>query len=208
MRPVVSEALAAHPFSAAWLVCAGAVFKIFIFVLAIHIRCIEHQIFKVYNARNFYYPRIQSPIVNVTELIQSVLTPVALISGTGLITLTIQNRYGRVIDRLRQFSRELTEIGDRLPKRKEIVKAQMNILIKRGALLRNALFSLYLTVFLTVISSIFVLISSLATALLTLSLIFFASALFSLMVGMVVVLYEVIISYSAARNEALQTISM
>jgi len=146
--------------------------------------------------------------VNVTELIQSVLTPVALISGTGLITLTIQNRYGRVIDRLRQFSRELAEIGERSPKRKEIVKAQMNILIKRGALLRNALFSLYFTIFLTVASSIFVLISSLATALLTLSLIFFASALFSLMVGMVVVLYEVFISYSAARNEALQTISM
>jgi len=146
--------------------------------------------------------------VNVTELIQSVLTPVALISGTGLITLTIQTRYGRVIDRLREFSKELAEIGDRSPKRREIVKAQMDILIRRGALLRNALFSLYFTVFLTVLSSIFVLISSLGASLLTFSLIFFAAALFSLMVGMVIALFEVLISYSAARNEALQTISM
>ncbi len=146
--------------------------------------------------------------MNVTELIQSVLTPVALISGTGLITLTIQNRYGRVIDRLREFSKELAEIGDRSPKRREIVKAQMDILIRRGALLRNALFSLYFTVFLTVLSSIFVLISSLGASLLTFSLIFFAAALFSLMVGMVIALFEVLISYSAARNEALQTISM
>ena len=146
--------------------------------------------------------------MNVTELIQSVLTPVALISGTGLITLTIQTRYGRVIDRLREFSKELAEIGDRSPKRREIVKAQMDILIRRGALLRNALFSLYFTVFLTVLSSIFVLISSLGASLLTFSLIFFAAALFSLMVGMVIALFEVLISYSAARNEALQTISM
>ena len=146
--------------------------------------------------------------MSVTELIQSVLTPVALISGTGLITLTIQTRYGRVIDRLREFSKELAEIGDRSPKRREIVKAQMDILIRRGALLRNALFSLYFTVFLTVLSSIFVLISSLGASLLTFSLIFFAAALFSLMVGMVVALFEVLISYSAARNEALQTISM
>ena len=145
--------------------------------------------------------------MSVIELIYSVLTPVALVSGTGLIALSIQNRYGRVIDRLRSFSKELSELEED-SKRREIVKAQMQILIKRGALLRNALFTLYLTVFLTLLSSIFVLVSTFWTGALTASLIFFVLALITLMGGMIIVLIEVMISYSAAKNEAYRTLKI
>ena len=47
------------------------------------------------------------------DFLQACITPVALISGVGLLLLTITNRLGRTIDRTRQLVAE-TEKGNRI----------------------------------------------------------------------------------------------
>src|ERR1017187_8388948 len=52
------------------------------------------------------------PLTPVSELIpvlQVAIGPVILISGVGLLLLTLTNRYGRTIDRSRQLVREQRE---------------------------------------------------------------------------------------------------
>jgi hypothetical protein len=47
------------------------------------------------------------PTINFIEFLKACITPVALISGVGLLLLTITNRLGRTIDRVRSLVAEL-----------------------------------------------------------------------------------------------------
>ena len=49
---------------------------------------------------------------NFIQFLQACITPVALISGVGLLLLTITNRLGRTIDR--NTSRQAAELNDRM----------------------------------------------------------------------------------------------
>ena len=44
-------------------------------------------------------------------MLQVAIGPVILISGVGLLLLTLTNRYGRTIDRARHIVRELREVA-------------------------------------------------------------------------------------------------
>lgn len=67
-------------------------------------------------------------ILTVTQLIpvlQVAIGPVVLISGIGLLILSMTNRFGRVIDRGRSLTRELPEV----PRQDQIrVNEQLRIL--------------------------------------------------------------------------------
>ena len=74
--------------------------------------------------------------ISVNEFIpvlQVAISPVILISGIGLLLLTMTNRLGRVIDRSRFLWRELREMpsADR-----EAIHAQLKILTRRASLIR------------------------------------------------------------------------
>ena len=77
--------------------------------------------------------------------LQSSITPVALISGVGLLLLTITNRLARTIDR----SRKLLVL---LEKPEELKKArltkELGIMYKRSRFLRNAIGSIVVSMFL------------------------------------------------------------
>lgn len=77
--------------------------------------------------------------MTVTELIpvlQVAIGPVVLISGIGLLVLSMTNRFGRVIDRGRSLARELPEI----PRQDQIrVNEQLRILSRRAEYLRRAI---------------------------------------------------------------------
>lgn len=77
--------------------------------------------------------------MTVTELIpvlQVAIGPVVLISGIGLLILSMTNRFGRVIDRGRSLARELPEI----PRQDQIrVNEQLRILSRRAEYLRRAI---------------------------------------------------------------------
>jgi len=79
------------------------------------------------------------PVTSVSELIpvlQVAIGPVILISGVGLLLLTMTNRYGRVIDRSRLLCRDLPEVAG--PERERDL-AQLRILMRRAELIRLAI---------------------------------------------------------------------
>jgi hypothetical protein len=74
--------------------------------------------------------------MSLTEIIPTLqlsIGPVILISGVGLILLSLTNRYGRVIDRVRYLARDLPDAKneDRVS-----IQAQLKILSKRARLAR------------------------------------------------------------------------
>ncbi len=70
------------------------------------------------------------------EFIQSCITPVALISGIGLLLLTVANRLGRTIDRTRYL---VADLDQKEVKRREFKINEITILLKRGTYLRNSI---------------------------------------------------------------------
>jgi hypothetical protein len=74
-----------------------------------------------------------------TELIpvvQMAVGPVILISGIGLLILSMTNRFGRVIDRTRLFADALRKSGAENPDR---YTPQMEVLRARARILRTAI---------------------------------------------------------------------
>lgn len=70
------------------------------------------------------------------QFLQSSIAPIALISGVGLILLSLTNRLSRTIDRSRELIREYKTSGT---ERKEIVKKELEILNKRNQYLKSAM---------------------------------------------------------------------
>jgi len=75
-----------------------------------------------------------NPIISLKELVpilQLAIGPVILISGVGLLLLTLTNRFGRMLDRARLLNRETPTAAEA-----ESVKAQIAILHRRAEILR------------------------------------------------------------------------
>jgi hypothetical protein len=76
------------------------------------------------------------PSTRLTELIpvlQVAVGPVILISGVGLLLLSLTNRFGRAVDRSRQLIREMRETDDAHRLR---LAVQVNILFRRARLIQ------------------------------------------------------------------------
>jgi hypothetical protein len=69
----------------------------------------------------------------ITRVLQASISPVALISGVGLLVLSITNRLGRVMDRLRATAAEA-----RVNPADKHLAAQVNVLHRRARILRNS----------------------------------------------------------------------
>jgi hypothetical protein len=77
--------------------------------------------------------------------LQSSITPVALISGVGLLLLTLTNRLARTIDRSRSLL-ELIKGSETV--QKERLRKELGIMYRRSTLLRNAIGSIVISMFL------------------------------------------------------------
>lgn len=71
----------------------------------------------------------------IIKVLQVAVSPVILISGVGLLLLSITNRYGRVIDRSRFLGDEVRKSGQSCGH----VWEQVQILLKRARLLRASI---------------------------------------------------------------------
>jgi hypothetical protein len=83
-----------------------------------------------------------------SDILGAMITPVALLSGTGLFLLTTTNRLGRVVDRVRHLDKALEELRNApdSPRRDFLVERhlkQLDILERRGLALKNALWGLH-----------------------------------------------------------------
>ncbi|MCD6454422.1 MAG: DUF2721 domain-containing protein [Candidatus Aminicenantes bacterium] len=122
----------------------------------------------------------------VINLIKAALVPFVLISGEGLIALTMQNRYGRVIDRVRELHHRL-KIGE------EVRKEEFNVLYKRGLLLRNSMICLFSSIMFCLLTSII----TYWTGGSILSFVFFLFSLLLFFIGVLLAVIDLLVSYKA-----------
>jgi len=113
---------------------------------------------------------VDMPLTRFRELIpvlQEAIGPVILISGVGLLLLTLTNRFGRAVDRSRQLAKDMKEASE--PDRHRLAR-QIEILYRRAGLIR--------------ISITMAAVSLLLTAVLIISL--FVAALLKLEAGLLI----------------------
>ena len=108
-----------------------------------------------------------TPVHELIPVLQVAIGPVILISGVGLLLLTLTNRYGRTIDRSRQIVREKRECAEADRYRLE---GQVEILYRRARVIRLSI----------LLSGVSVLLASL------LIIVLFLTALFKLEVGLLI----------------------
>jgi len=76
--------------------------------------------------------------------LQSAITPVALISGVGLLLLSINNRLGRTIDRSREL---VSQLAGAPTGQQQRLKLELQLMYRRSRLLRNAIGSIVVSMF-------------------------------------------------------------
>lgn len=84
-------------------------------------------------------------IRTLSQVLQLSITPVALISGVGLLLLSMTNRLGRVIDRSRDLGREVSDTS--APHHASTV-TELRLLFRRARLLLAAVLLIGISVFL------------------------------------------------------------
>lgn len=75
-------------------------------------------------------------IIEFNSTLASALTPITLISGVGLLLLSMTNRYNHATDRVRQLLRERTAIA---PAQDPVLEQAITLIFKRAGLLKNAI---------------------------------------------------------------------
>lgn len=86
-----------------------------------------------------------SSLEQVIPQLRDAVGPVILISGVGLLLLTMTNRLGRAIDRSRQLTHELS--GQSGPER-AATQAQVDIIYRRARIIRQAILFSVMSAFL------------------------------------------------------------
>ena len=77
------------------------------------------------------------------NFLQSCIAPVALVSGIGLLLLTLTNRLGRTIDRTRNL---VTELDSNVTKKRNQKETEIRILFRRSNLLKNSIGSIVISI--------------------------------------------------------------
>jgi hypothetical protein len=98
----------------------------------------------------------------LVRLMSAALAPVIVISGAGLLLLSLTNRYGRIIDRARHLSREI-ELADPAATTHH-VQEQLQIVWRQARMLRFAIFMNALCILLVTVTVLAVFVESLAGA--------------------------------------------
>ena len=78
-----------------------------------------------------------TPVVQLIRILSASIAPVIVISGVGLLLLSMTNRYGRVIERARDFIKDLDATQD--DARRKLLVEQIRIIYRRARILRLAI---------------------------------------------------------------------
>ncbi|MBS7612350.1 DUF2721 domain-containing protein [Candidatus Bathyarchaeota archaeon] len=150
----------------------------------------------------------------IIPLLQVTLVPVVMISAVGLICLTVQTRYGRIIDRIRALNEEkraiktvlrITDASNpelhRQKERLEFVETILEKLTKRGLYLKWALFLMLSSVFCFIATSFLILMSAIGITQGYLILGLFSIGMICVLVGSLLLSLEVALSYTMTMME-------
>lgn len=108
--------------------------------------------------------------------LQSGITPIAMISGVGLILLTLNTRLGRTVDRSRTL---ILRIETEKSEKKEIIINELRILYRRSKILRSSIACITFSI----ITSSLIVAVLLAISITNLNLILIGKALFALSIA-------------------------
>lgn len=139
------------------------------------------------------------PLRDLIPVLQVANGPVILISGVGLLLLSMTNRYARIIDRTRQLRLELPSVAGA---QRASDLAQLRVLLEQARLLRSALTLAATSVLLASLLVITVFLGallSLSSAGVVVSL--FVSCLVSLILSLTFFLRDINLSLRALRLE-------
>jgi len=79
---------------------------------------------------------MSAPLNELVPVLQVAISPVILISGVGLLLLSLSNRFGRAVDRSRQLAREMRQLP---PADRQRLSEQVRILYRRAGLIQLAI---------------------------------------------------------------------
>ncbi len=134
-----------------------------------------------------------------TKCLQASISPIVLISGVGLILLSLTNRLGRTIDRTRTFAATLESEP---PEKKERRLIQMKILYRRSQLLQISMiaitFSIACSSFIVPVIFFMTLFDA-PIGILQVSLLFFS--IIGIIVSAITLLIEVTLALKALNHE-------
>jgi hypothetical protein len=136
-------------------------------------------------------------------VLQTAVGPVILISGVGLLLLSMTNRFGRVVDRSRSLGRELP--GAAAPERAQL-SVQLAVLYRRAKIIRVAIILATASVLLAgllIISLFLAALLHLEAALMVA--ICFILCMASLIASLIVFLIDLHVSLAALRIELTQS---
>ena len=138
------------------------------------------------------------PLHDLIPILQIAIGPVILISGVGLLLLTMTNRLGRVVDRSRELARQLRSA----PSNRSRIVSQLEFLSRRARIARTAIAFATVSVLLasTLIIVLF-LVALLGLADASIITILFISCMLSLIVSLMLFLKDVNLSLAALRLE-------
>ena len=142
------------------------------------------------------------PTTALLPIIQASTTPVILISGLGLLLLTMTNRMGRIIDRTRLYASQLRQAKG--AERRQL-ETQLDLTWRRAKIVRLSL--TFATSSMLVSSALVVTIflgAILKVELSGLMLMLFLSAIVLLMAALVAFLRDIFVSLSALHLEVRQ----
>lgn len=141
------------------------------------------------------------PTFSVVQILTASIAPVIVISGVGLLLLSITNRYGRAIDRARELARELADSDPESARRRHL-NDQLRLLNERAHMLRSSMLSASSSIFfvsLTILSLFAEQLLGLQKDFLALP--FFALCLLSLVVSMYFSIRDITVSLAALDLE-------
>jgi hypothetical protein len=136
----------------------------------------------------------------LAHLLQTSISPIALISGVGLLLLSMTNRLSRVIDRSRSLSADLRSTGDEETAERD--RVQLRVLARRARLLWASIAAVMVTVLcacamVLLLTAMAFLHVNLRLAVVTL----FFVALLAMLISAVVFFADVLLSLRALRTE-------
>lgn len=138
-------------------------------------------------------------LVNLIPILQAAVSPVTLISGVGLLILSMTNRLGRVVDRSRYLWANRQALT---PDDHQRTESQIRILVRRAQLLRRAILFATISVLVAAVLVIDLFLSAyLRFDSVTLSVTLFVLCLLALIISLVVFLQEINLSLVALQME-------
>ncbi|MDB6018363.1 MAG: hypothetical protein JWR19_2852 [Pedosphaera sp.] len=171
---------------------------LFVFTLRYVFQVTRHRFFLTLAAGFWYGSAVQiDTLEGLTRVLQASISPVALVSGIGLLILSQTNRFSRVTERLRELAQERQE----LPEKFHGLSRQIVIFNQRAHLLRSAIGASLICALLasTMVLVIFAIAAlDLHLHLLVLSL--FALSLLSLIISLILFICDMHLSLKAVEH--------